>query len=78
MGSLHDIQQKETLTGLDLIDIGFPQSPLLGIALRIYKIARQNGIAHSIVVYHLKEVLKNPNNYLHDALYNPLAEKLVQ
>jgi tRNA-splicing ligase RtcB len=67
----------KTLTGTDLLAIGFTQKPSLGIALSLIKahLIRQEP---EVALAELKSVLTDPAAFTEHTIYAPLADALVK
>ena len=66
-----------TLTGNDLINIGFEEGKAIGLALEI--VEKQFGALNSEAILSLlKEVLENPSAYLNDEKFSILAQEMLK
>ncbi|HRI00499.1 MAG TPA: RtcB family protein [Saprospiraceae bacterium] len=63
------------IQALDLIELGFPQNHILGIALRINK--KRTGYNRSQMIQKYSEVLQSPESFLDDPLFSPLALAMI-
>ena len=64
------------INGYELMELGFPEGEIIGIALKINR--KRNGFKRDEMIAHFKNVLENPENYLEDRLFSPLAVALIE
>lgn len=62
------------LSGKDLLQLGYPQEEVLGMAL---KVAREYYPGKKKALSALKKVAKNPQKYVDDPVWGPIAQKLM-
>src|SRR6218665_1117780 len=67
---------KWTITGDDLVELGYPQGKAIGSAIRIVEEHLQNGEREEVLAMLLK-VFQYPENFLDDAVLAPVANELV-
>ncbi|MCX8020045.1 MAG: RtcB family protein [Chitinophagaceae bacterium] len=67
---------KLKLTGKELRSIGYPQGPVISVAITVFeKHFRHHKKTEAFAI--LKDILKQPENYLNDSVLKPIALKLV-
>lgn len=67
---------KTPINGTDLLELGYPQGSIIGVALKINK--KRNGLTKDQMLDHYKKVLQAPENYIDDALFGKLATALIE
>ncbi len=64
------------INGNDLIELGYPEGTLVGLALRINK--KRIGFNREEMFTHYKSVLENPENYIDNNLFGKLAVAIIE
>ncbi len=64
------------INGTDLIAIGYKESAILGIALRINK--KRTGYNRAEMLEHYKNVLENPASYIDNKVFKKLAVAMIE
>lgn len=64
------------INGNDLIELGYPEGSIIGIALKINR--KRNGFTRDEMMIHFKNVLTTPENYLDDSVFSSLAIALIE
>lgn len=64
------------INGNELMELGFPQGQIIGIALKIN--SKRNGFNRDLMMAHFKQVLETPENYIDDAIFSKLAVALIE
>lgn len=64
------------INGFELMELGFPQGEIIGIALKINR--KRNGFKRDEMIIHFKNVLETPEEYTDNAIFSPLATALVE
>lgn len=64
------------INGNDLIELGYPEGKLVGLALRINK--KRTGFNREEMFTHYKSVLENPENYIDNNLFGKLAVAIIE
>ncbi len=64
------------INGFELMELGFPQGEIIGIALKINR--KRNGFKRDEMISHFKLVLETPENYMEDAIFSPLAIAILE
>lgn len=64
------------INGKDLIELGYPEGTLVGIALKINK--KRNGFNRAEMLIHYAAVLENPEIYLEDVVFGKLAFAIME
>lgn len=59
------------INGFELMELGFPQGEIIGIALKINR--KRNGFKRDEMIAYFKKVLETPENYLEDTIFSSLA-----
>ncbi|MCY1486243.1 RNA-splicing ligase RtcB [compost metagenome] len=67
---------KTPINGTDLLELGYPQGSIIGVALKINK--KRNGLTKDQMLDYYKKVLEAPENYIDDALFGKLATALIE
>ncbi len=65
-----------TINGFELMELGYPQGDIIGIALKINR--KRNGFSRVEMLAHYKCIIQNPELYLDDALFSSLATALIE
>ncbi len=65
-----------TINGNDLLEIGYPQGSIIGIALKIN--SKRNGFNREQMLVHYANVLTSPEIYIDDPLFSKLAIALIE
>lgn len=68
--------EKLKLTGKDLRNIGYPEGPVISIAMNIMEKAYRH-LSKEDALAILSAVLQSPNQYAHDGVLNKIAEALL-
>jgi len=64
------------INGFELMELGFPQGEIIGIALKINR--KRNGFNRDQMLSHFKNVLETPENYREDTIFSSLALALIE
>ncbi|WP_395063921.1 RtcB family protein [Flavobacterium sp.] len=64
------------INGNDLMELGFPQGQIIGIALKSN--SNRNGFNRDQMITNFKQVLETPENYIDDAIFSKLATALIE
>lgn len=64
------------INGTELIELGYAQGEVVGIALKINR--KRNGFTRNEMMEHFRLVLETPENYIDDAIFSPLAVALIE
>ena len=64
------------INGNELMELGFPQGQIIGIALKIN--SKRNGFNREQMMAHFKQVLETPENYIDDAIFSKLAVAFIE
>lgn len=64
------------INGFELMELGFPQGEIIGLALKINR--KRNGFKRDEMLNHFKNVLESPENYIEDTIFSPLALALIE
>jgi tRNA-splicing ligase RtcB len=64
------------INGNDLIELGYPEGRLIGVALKINR--KRNGLTRDEMLVHYKNVLASPESYLEDAIFGKLAHAFIE
>lgn len=67
---------KTPINGNDLIELGYPQGSIIGIALKIN--SKRNGFNRAQMMEHFAAILNTPKNYIDDAVFTKLAIALIE
>lgn len=67
---------EKQINGNDLIALGYPEGPILGIALKINK--KRNGFNKVEMLDHYKNVLTEPEAYLDNKVFGKLASAIIE
>ena len=67
--------ENKRINGNDLIALGYKENHAMGVALKINK--KRLGFSREQMLDHFKSVLDNPESYLQDKIFKPLAEVLL-
>lgn len=67
--------QNRRINGDDLLALGFKENHALGVALKINK--KRHGYSRDEMLAKFEAVLDNPNAYLKDKVFKPLAKELL-
>jgi tRNA-splicing ligase RtcB len=68
---------KLKLAGKDLRELGYPESPVISMAMDIMeKNYKRNGKEHALNI--LASILKHPNDYIHDEVLGKIANALLE
>jgi tRNA-splicing ligase RtcB (3'-phosphate/5'-hydroxy nucleic acid ligase) len=67
---------KTPINGNDLIELGYPQGSVIGIALKIN--SKRNGYNREQMMEHYISILTAPENYIDDAVFSRLAIALIE
>ncbi|KGE13443.1 RtcB family protein [Sphingobacterium deserti] len=67
--------ENKRINGNDLIALGYKENHAMGVALKINK--KRLGFTRDQMLVHFKNVLENPESYVHDKIFKPLAEVLL-
>lgn len=78
---MHQVRKKERImktpiNGNDLIQLGYPQGSIIGIALKIN--SKRNGYNREQMLEHYKMILQTPESYIEDAVFSRLAVALIE
>lgn len=68
--------ENKRINGNDLIALGYKENHAMGVALKINK--KRLGFTREQMLVNFKNVLENPELYLEDAVFKPLAEILLK
>lgn len=68
--------ENKRITGNDLIALGYKEDHVMGVALKINK--KRLGFTREQMLEKFKSVLENPELYLEDTVFKPLAEVLLK
>ncbi|MBD1435190.1 RtcB family protein [Sphingobacterium sp. DN00404] len=68
--------ENKRINGNDLIALGYKENHAMGVALKINK--KRLGFTREQMLVNFKNVLDNPELYLEDAIFKPLAEILLK
>ncbi len=68
--------ENKRINGNDLIALGYKENHGMGVALKINK--KRLGFTREQMLVNFKNVLENPELYLEDAVFKPLAEILLK
>lgn len=60
----------------ELLAIGYKESAVMGIALKINK--KRNGYTRAEMLDHYKKILENPSSYLDDQVFGKLATAIIE
>lgn len=64
------------INGLDLINIGFPEGKLIGIALKINR--KRSGFKRDEILQYFKQVLEEPELFINHAVFSSLAHAVIE
>lgn len=64
------------INGNDLLDLGYAEGNLIGIALKCNR--KRTGFSKAQMLENFAKVLANPENYLEDALFGKLAQAIIE
>lgn len=64
------------INGYELIELGFSQGEVIGIALKINN--KRNGFTRDEMIQNFKNVLAAPENYIDDAIFSKLAIAIIE
>ncbi len=67
---------KTQINGNELIELGFSQGTIIGIALKIN--SKRNGFTRDEMIQNFKNVLETPENYINDAIFSKLAVAIIE
>ncbi|TJY65409.1 RtcB family protein [Sphingobacterium alkalisoli] len=67
--------ENQRINGNDLLAIGYQENHAMGVALKINK--KRLGFTREEMLVTFKAVLEQPESYLHDPVFKPLAEVLL-
>lgn len=67
---------KTPINGTDLLELGYPQGSVIGIALKVNK--KRTGHTKDQMLELYKKVLETPEGYIDDALFGKLATALIE
>jgi len=67
--------ENKRINGNDLIALGYKENFALGAALKIN--SKRHGLKKGEMLQKFKEVLENPESFLEDKVFRPLAESLI-
>lgn len=67
---------KTQISGTDLLELGFPEGKIIGIALKIN--SKRNGFTREEMIANYKKVLATPENYINDVVFSKLAIALIE
>lgn len=70
------IKMNTPINGNELIELGFPQGQIIGIALKIN--SKRNGFNRDQMMTHFKLVFENPASYIDHAIFSKLAVALIE
>lgn len=70
-----ETKKLQPINGFDLIELGYNQNAIIGMALKINK--KRNGYNREEMLYHYKNVLINPTAYLENELFASLATAII-
>jgi tRNA-splicing ligase RtcB len=62
---------KTQINGFELMELGFPEGKIIGIALKIN--SKRHGLKRDEMITNFKSVLETPENYTDDAIFSKLA-----
>lgn len=68
--------ENKRINGDDLIALGYKENYAMGVALKINK--KRLGFSREQMLEKFKNVLENPESYLNDTIFKPLAEVLMK
>src|SRR5690606_38754699 len=68
--------ENKRINGNDLIALGYKENHAMGVALKINK--KRLGYSHEQMLDKFRDVLHNPESYLDDKIFHPLAEALLK
>ncbi|WP_222867829.1 RtcB family protein [Sphingobacterium phlebotomi] len=68
--------ENKRINGNDLIALGYKENHAMGVALKINK--KRLGFTREQMLVNFKNVLENPELYLEDAVFKPLADVLLK
>lgn len=68
--------ENKRINGNDLIALGYKENHAMGVALKINK--KRLGFTREQMLVNFKNVLENPELYIEDAVFKPLAEILLK
>ncbi|MEL1240439.1 RtcB family protein [Flavobacterium flavipallidum] len=66
---------KTQISGTDLLELGFPEGKIIGVALKIN--SKRNGFTREEMIANYKKVLATPENYIDDVVFSKLAVALI-
>lgn len=64
------------INGTDILELGFPEGKIIGIALKIN--SKRNGFNRDQMITNFKNVLESPENYIDDKIFSKLAVALIE
>ncbi|MEM0575069.1 RtcB family protein [Flavobacterium polysaccharolyticum] len=67
---------KTQINGTDILELGFPEGKIIGIALKIN--SKRNGFTREEMIANFKNVLAAPENYIDNAIFSKLAVALIE
>ena len=67
---------KTQINGTDILELGFPEGKIIGIALKIN--SKRNGFTRDEMITNFKNVLETPENYIDDKIFSKLAVALIE
>src|SRR5215217_8878397 len=67
---------KTQINGFELMELGFTQGTIIGIALKIN--SKRNGFTRDEMIANFKNVLAAPENYIDDVIFSRLAVALIE
>ena len=67
---------KTQINGTDILELGFPEGKIIGIALKIN--SKRNGFTRDEMITNYKNVLETPENYIDDKIFSKLAVALIE
>ena len=65
-----------SINGFDLIELGYPEGSIIGIALKINR--GRNEFVKEQMMANYKAVLETPENYIDDVIFSKLAVALIE
>lgn len=68
--------ENRRINGNDLIALGYKENHAMGVALKINK--KRLGYSREQMLNKFRDVLHNPESYLDDKIFHPLAEVLLK
>ena len=66
------------ITGRDLVGLGWPPGPAIGVALEIAQILQNDGLKRTEILRRLNQVYRVPHNYVQDPLLSNLASIFIK